>query len=26
VFTFYADAVLIRPFIVELAHAETAHL
>jgi hypothetical protein len=23
-FTFFADAVLIRPFIAELAHAETA--
>ena len=23
VFTFFADAVLIRPFIAELAHAET---
>jgi hypothetical protein len=26
VFTFFADAVLIRPFIAELAHAETAPL
>jgi hypothetical protein len=26
VFTFFADAVLIRPFIAESAHAETAPL
>ena len=26
VFTFFADAGLIRPFIAELAHAETAPL
>jgi len=26
VFTFFADAVLIRPFIAERAHAETAPL